>query len=306
MTGNMTMQSSTDTQHSFIAGTLYALAAFVTWGFLPAYWKLLYQVQSLEILAHRIFWSCIFVSIILLAKGQWMSIVRPLTDRRQCVGMLLSTVLISINWFLYIWAVNSAHMVEASLGYYINPLFSVVLGVLVFRERFGLWERVSLSLAAVGVLILTMSYGKVPWISLTLAVSFGLYGLSKKLTPVGSMAALGLETLLMSPLCLLYIGLRGYRGVGAFGAISWPVTLLLIVAGVVTALPLFWFAQAAKLIPLSRVGFIQYLAPSLMLLLGVLVYGESFTRAHLISFGCIWGALLIYSGSQMLLREQKQ
>ncbi len=214
------MKTSVDTQQSRIAGTLYALAAFIAWGFLPAYWKLLQQVSSPEILAHRIFWSFVFVSAILLAKGQWRSVLRPLADRRQCVGMLLSTILISVNWFLYIWAVNSAHIVEASLGYYINPLFCVFLGVVVFRERLGLWEALSIGLAAVGVVVLTVAYGKIPWISLALALSFGLYGLSKKLVPVGSLAALGLETLLVSPLCLLYLGLRGYRGVGAFGTIS--------------------------------------------------------------------------------------
>jgi chloramphenicol-sensitive protein RarD len=297
--------ASPDSSHAQLAGTLYALAAFLLWGVLPAYWKLLGHMPALEILSHRIFWSCVFVSAILLVKGQWLNVVRPLANPRQAVGMVCSTLLISLNWFLYIWAVNSAHMVEASMGYYINPLISVALGVLVFRERFGLWERIALGLATVGVLIVTVSYGRFPWISLTLAFSFGLYGLVKKLTPVGSLAALGLETLLMAPLCLFYIGLRGYRGVGAFGASSWQTTALLVFAGVVTALPLFWFAQAAKLIPLSRVGFLQYLAPSLMLLLGVLVYGEQFTRAHLLSFGCIWCALLIYSGSQAFSRKRR-
>ena len=300
------MEHSTTTEGSTVAGTLYALAAFIIWGLLPAYWKLLQQVPASEILAHRIFWSFVFVSAILLFKGQWTHILRPLADKRQRVGMLLSTVLISFNWFIYIWAVNSSHIVEASLGYYINPLFCVFLGVVVFRERLNGWEILSIGLAAVGVIFLTVKYGRIPWIALGLAFTFGLYGLAKKLVPVGPLAALGLETLLVSPLCLLYLGLRGYQGTGAFGTISLPVTLLLALAGVVTALPLLWFAQAAKRIPLSRVGFIQYLAPTIALLLGVLVYNEAFTRSHLISFGCIWCALLIYSASPILPRSSRR
>lgn len=296
------MAASTQSASSLLTGTLYALAAFSAWGFLPAYWKLLQQVPASEILVHRIFWSFIFVSLILVAKRQWRSILRPLADRRQRIGMLLSTLLISVNWFIYIWAVNSSQIVEASLGYYINPLFCVLLGVFIFQERLGAWDYVSLALATLGVLVLTLNYGRFPWIAIGLALTFGLYGLSKKLVAVGSLTALGLETLLVTPICLISMSIRGYRGTGAFGAISWRITLLLMLAGVVTALPLLWFAQAAKRIPLSRVGFAQYLAPSISLLLGVVVYGEAFTRAHLISFGCIWCALLIYSGSQW--REQ--
>jgi chloramphenicol-sensitive protein RarD len=284
-----------------VMGTLYALAAFTVWGLLPAYWKLLQRVPSPEILTHRIFWSFVFVSLILLIKNQWAMLFQPLMDKTQRVGILISTVLVSCNWFIYIWAVNSAHIVEASLGYYINPLFCVFLGIVVFRERLNAWEGVAFGLAAIGVIILTVRYGRIPWIALSLALTFGLYGLSKKLVPVGSLVALGLETLLVSPLCLLYMGTRAYQGTGAFGTISWRITFLLMLAGVVTALPLLWFAQAAKMIPLSRVGLIQYLAPTIALLLGVFVYQEPFTTSHLISFGCIWGALLVYSCSHMSL-----
>jgi chloramphenicol-sensitive protein RarD len=296
---NTPSTSSGSSHNAHLLGTLYALAAFIAWGLLPAYWKLLQQVASPEILAHRIFWSFVFVSVILLAKGRWKTLLHPLADKQQRLGILISTVLISANWFIYIWAVNSAHIVEASLGYYINPLFCVFLGVVVFKERLRFWEILSIGLAALGVIFLAFQYGRVPWIAISLTFTFGFYGLSKKLVQVGSLAALGLETLLVSPLCLLYMGIRAYHGHSAFGVVSWSVTLLLVLAGVVTALPLLWFAQSAKLIPLSRVGFIQYLAPSIALLLGVFVYGEPFTPTHAISFGCIWTALLIYSCSQM-------
>lgn len=292
------MNTLPTSQNATLLGTLYALAAFIAWGLLPAYWKLLQQVPSPEILVHRIFWSFVFVSVVLLAKGQWSILLRPLADKQQRLGILISTVLISSNWFIYIWAVNSEHIVEASLGYYINPLFCVFLGVVVFKERLSFLEVISIGLAAIGVIFLTLKHGRIPWIALSLTFTFGLYGLSKKLVPVGSLIALGLETLLVSPLCLLYMGVHAYNDTGAFGTISWRVTFLLVLAGVVTALPLLWFAQAAKLIPLSRVGFIQYLAPTIALLLGVLVYGEPFTSNHLFSFGCIWCALLLYSLSQ--------
>ena len=289
-----------------VSGTLYALAAFGMWGILPVYWKLLQQVPSPEILAHRIFWSFVFVSLVLLVRRQWGTMFQPLMDKKQRVSILISSVLISLNWFIYIWAVNSAHIVEASLGYYIQPLFYVFLGVVVFRERLNVWEGISFGLAIIGVIILTIKYGRFPWIAISLTLSLGSYGLCKKLVPVRSLTAVGLETLFISPLCLTYMGIRAYQGVGAFGTISWRITLLLILAGVVTALPLLWFAQATKMIPLSRVGFIQYLSPTITLLLGVFIYHEPFTSSHLISFGCIWCALVIYSCSHTPLLKRKQ
>jgi chloramphenicol-sensitive protein RarD len=284
-----------------IAGTLYALAAFIAWGLLPAYWKLLKQVPSPEILCHRIFWSFVFVSLVLLVKGQWGKIVRTLSVKRHCLAILLSTLLISVNWFVYIWAVNANHMVEASMGYYINPLFCVFLGVSVLRERVSFWQGIAFALALAGVLIMTVTYGRVPWIALSLTLTFGLYGLSKKLVTVDSLTALGLETMFVTPLCLLYLGNKHVQGTGAFGMISLSITMLLLFSGVVTALPLLWFAQATKKIPLSKVGFIQYVAPTLALLLGVFVYKEPFTRVHLLSFGCIWCALALYSLSNTAL-----
>jgi chloramphenicol-sensitive protein RarD len=192
------------------------------------------------------------------------------------------------------------------MGYYITPLFSVFLGLVVLHERLNFWQWIALALALIGVLFLTIKYGRIPWIAIVLTFTFGLYGLSKKIVPVGSLIGLGLETLLVAPICLGYIIFRHYQGKGSLGTISLKITILLIFSGVVTALPLLWFAQAAKKIPLSKVGFIQYLAPTLALLLGVFVYKESFTAVHLISFGCIWCALIIYSISHTALLKNLQ
>jgi chloramphenicol-sensitive protein RarD len=292
-----TMDTNNKRMNDHIIGTSYALAAFIAWGLLPAYWKLLQQIPLGEILAHRVFWSFVFVSGVLLLKGQWSALKHTISVRENRLPILLSAILISLNWSIYIWAVNSNQIVEASMGYYITPLFSVFLGLIVLHERLNFWQWIALIFALTGVLFLTVKYGRIPWIAVALTLTFGLYGLSKKLVPVDSLIALGLETLLISPLCLAYIAFKQHQGEGAFGRISLTITILLIFSGVVTAFPLLWFARAAKKIPLSKVGFIQYLAPTLALLLGVIIYKEPFTTSHLISFGCIWCALVLYSCS---------
>lgn len=280
-----------------VVGVLYGIAAFGVWGLLPAYWKLLKQVPPLEILSHRIVWSLVFVSLLLLAKGELGAAREALKSRKTRNSLFLSAALISVNWGTYVWAVNTNHIVETSLGYYISPLFSMLLGMLFFRERMNFWQYVAVALAFAGVAYLTIQYGKFPWIGLALALSFSLYGLLKKTVPVTSLKALGLETLLISPICLAFLGYLQFQQKSALGHAALSTQALLILGGMVTSLPLLWFAQSAKMIPLSQLGFLQYLAPSLALLLGVFVYGEAFTRAHAVSFGCIWCALLLYSFS---------
>jgi chloramphenicol-sensitive protein RarD len=289
-----------------LIGTWYAFAAFTSWGLLPLYWKLLQHVPSAEILAHRIFWSFVVVSGLLSLKGQWDGFKETMAVKKNRIPMLVGTLLLSINWFVYIWAVNANHIVEASMGYYMNPLFSVFLGVVVLHEHLNRWQWVALGLAATGVLIMAGTYGKFPWIAITLALTFGLYGLSKKMVAVDSLIGLCLETAMITPLCLGYIVFKQAQGLGAFGTISPTITLLLILSGIVTAFPLLWFAQAAKKIPLSKVGFIQYLAPTISLMIGVLIFHEPFTRVHLISFGCIWSALILYSLSHTSLLKSGQ
>ena len=292
--------------HNNIIGTLYALGAFVAWGLLPVYWKLLQQIPALEILAHRIFWSFVFSAVLLCMKGQWGALKLSMSSWSNRIAMIFSALVISANWFIYIWAVNSNHIIDSSLGYYINPLLSILLGVVVLRERMNFWQYVAVLLAAIGVIILTVHYGQVPWIGLALAVTFSTYGLLKKLVHIDSLTGLSLETLFVSPLCVGYIFVKYFQGTGAFGRVSLPLTLLLAFGGVVTAIPLLWFAQAAKMIPLSRVGFVQYISPTISLLLGVFLYHEVFTRIHLISFGCIWVALALYTVSQTPFMKRLQ
>lgn len=292
-------------------GIAYAVLAYAAWGMLPLYWKYLERVPAFEILAHRIFWSFLFVLALLLLYRRGTLFKEALCNMRIALPAFLASLLISANWFIYIWAVNNGHVIESSLGYYINPLLSVGLGVLVLKERLTRWQIVALSLAGVGVLILTLQYGKVPWIAFSLAVTFGLYGLVKKQAQTEAMVGLALETFFVAPLALIYIVFLEAKGAGAIGFVSAAEMGLLLGAGVVTAFPLLWFAKGARTVPLSMLGFIQYLSPTITLAIGVFVFKEAFTAVHTISFAFIWCALLLYSlsytnlGHHLSHREDK-
>jgi chloramphenicol-sensitive protein RarD len=275
-------------------GVIYTTVAFVAWGVLPFYWKILDFVPAVQILAHRIIWSFVFISIILVIRKK----VLPAKTAMQVEGrkrLLLPSILIGINWFTYVYAVNSDRLVEASMGYYINPLLSVILGIVVLKERLNMLQIVAFLIACTGVLYLTIDYGKFPWIAVLLACAFALYGLFKKTTKVEPMPGLMLETLYLSPIALGIIFYGMIMGRGALFRISIGTDLFLIVAGVVTVMPLYWFAEGARRIPLSSVGFLQYIAPTLMLFIGIFVFREPFTGAHLVSFGLVWLALALYS-----------
>ena len=280
-------------------GILSAVVAYLMWGFLPIYWKLLRQAEALEILSHRIFWSLFFLAVFLLLTGR-NSIFRAelrvlVQDRRRVCGVLVSTVLITLNWLIYIWAVNDSRIVETSLGYYINPLVNVLLGVALLKERLSTKQYLAVALAAAGVLNLTLNFGAFPWVALSLAVSFGLYGLCKKLLGLSPITGITLETLLISPVALIYLFSLEVQNAGTFGwANPWP-TALFIGAGIVTAVPMVLFANAANQLPLSLLGFIQYLSPTIALLTGVFLYHEPFTHMHALSFGLIWLALALFS-----------
>ncbi len=284
---------------SSTTGFTYGIAAYTLWGFLPLYWKLLNEIPSLEILAHRILWSFVFVLAIVYFEGNIHKCKQVFMDRTSVIRIIYATLLISVNWGLYIWAINSNHVVEASMGYYMNPLVVVFLGVWVLKEKLSIYQIISLVLAAIGVFIITIKYGQFPWISLILAVSFALYGLMKKMIPVGSTVGLLIETAMLMPLTLGYIAFKQFNGMGALGSVSTVTTLILIGSGVATALPLLWFAKAAKRIPLSSMGFLQYISPTISLLLGIFVFKEQFTTTHFFSFGLIWAGLFVYSVSQM-------
>ncbi|KKM10687.1 transporter [Clostridiales bacterium PH28_bin88] len=278
-------------------GLCYGTLAFTAWGFLPLYWKLLATIPAEEILAHRILWSFVFVSGILFYSGNWNNLKQVLKNRNNLLTIFLCSVFISINWFTYIWAINSRHVVEASMGYYINPLFVVFLGITVLKEKITFWQTIALIIAATGVVIITVQYGKVPWIALVLATSFGIYGLLKKVLKVDSVLGLALETAFITPAALAFILLKQMSGTGAIGVVSLSTTTLLMGSGVATATPLLWFARGAQRIELSSIGFLQYISPTISLLLGVFVFKEAFTRVHLFSFGFIWAALMVYSWS---------
>lgn len=275
-------------------GVVYTAVAFFAWGILPFYWKALESVPAIEILVHRIIWSFVFTSIILIIRKR-MFLRRLLMDAKSRRALILTGMLIGVNWFTYVYAVNSARIIEASMGYYINPLLSVFLGIVILKERLNLLQIIAFLLACGGVLYLTIDYGRFPWIALLLACAFGLYGLLKKTTKIESMSGLMIETMLLSPIALGILLFQALRGNIAILNVSRGTDLLLILAGVVTVLPLYWFAQGAKRIPLSSVGFLQYIAPTLMLVIGIFVYNETFTIAHLVSFGLIWIALVLYS-----------
>ncbi|MDN4523145.1 EamA family transporter RarD [Fictibacillus fluitans] len=289
-------------QNEQTAGIWYAALSYLMWGFLPLYWKPLQSASSGDVLAHRIIWSFAFMLLIIVfmkrTSGFTGNLRRLFLDKKNFFAVLASSLLISANWLIYIWAVNSNHVVEASLGYYINPLISVLLGIIVLKEKLNAWQVVSFVVALAGVGLLTFQYGRFPWVALSLALSFGLYGLAKKVGSFDSVTGLTYETMFVTPLALVYIFFAQQRGTEAFAAQSSTVTLLLMGAGVVTAIPLLCFAQAAKRISLSMIGFLQYIAPTIMLILGVFLYHEEFSRTRLFSFVLIWLALIIFSFSK--------
>lgn len=281
------------------AGLAAAVGAYLLWGTLPIYWKLLSAVPAMEVLAHRILWSCVFLFALLLAK-QSMSLFRRelkelMARPRQSLALFAASLLISSNWLVYIWAVQNGRIVESSLGYYINPLVSIVLGMIFLHERLTTAQAIACLLALGGVLQMAWHFGSIPWISLFLAVSFGLYGLCKKLLRVGSISGIALETLVVAPLALLYLGQLIQQDRCAFVAGETTTALLCIGTGAITATPLILFASGVKQLPLKVIGFIQYLSPTLSLLLGIFLYHEPFQTAHFISFSLIWSALLVAS-----------
>ena len=292
---------------SSLTGVIYGLVAYTAWGFLPLYWKLLNVIPSTQILAHRIVWSFFFILALLFYQGKGLVLKETIMDRKAMVRIAISSIIITINWGMYIWAVNSGHVIEASMGYYINPLIVVLLGLLVLKEKLNTWQIVSLSFAALGVIIMTVQYGKIPWVALILALSFALYGLAKKIIKVGSLVSLTLETMIIMPFALGFILFKQGQGTGAIGTISVNTTILLLLSGVATATPLLWFAKGARRIPLSTMGFLQYISPTISLILGILVFKETFTSVHLISFGFIWLGLIVYSLSQIgMLKNNKE
>ena len=277
------------------AGLLYGLAAYLCWGFMPLYFKLLDHVSALEIVGHRIVWSLVFLAALVALWRRWGAIRAAVTTRRVLLTLLLTSVLIAVNWLTYIYAVVSGHVLAGSLGYYLNPLVNVLLGVVILKERLSRAQLFAVLLAGAGVAVLATGAGRDLWISLTLAASFGLYGFLRKVAPVDSLEGLSVETALLAPLALGWILWLGRQGAGGLGHYDLGTDALLVFGGAVTAIPLLLFTAAARRLPYSTLGFLQYLAPSLQFLLAVLVFGEALTTAHIICFGAIWTALAIFT-----------
>lgn len=287
-------------------GLLYGLAAFGTWGFVAVYFKAVDQVPALELLAHRISWSVPVLLLLLLWRRQVGATREALRSTRVRWTLVASTLLVSINWFTFIYAVVSSNILQASLGYYINPLVNVLLGFLFLGERLRRPQQLAVLLATLGVAAMAVVGGVMPWLSLLLAFSFGSYGLLRKKVAIGALGGLLVETLLVLPLTggyLLWLAARGESGFGQHGL---GVDLLLLGGGVITAVPLLWFNEAARRLRYATVGFLQYIAPSLQFLVAVAFFGELFTPAHAVGFGCIWVALALYSVDSWRQGQQRR
>lgn len=274
-------------------GILYSVTVYVLWGFFPIYWKLLHHVPALQLLGHRIAWSFLMLLGVILITRQWNEFRATLNTRTFRI-YLIAALLIGVNWLTYVWAVNAGFIVETSLGYFINPLLSVLMGVLFLRERLRPMQLMPVALAAMGVAYLTFAYGQLPWIALLLAFTFGFYGLVKKLAPLGSLFGLTLETGILFLPAFVYLGIVESNNTAAFLHSGITSDLLMIGAGLVTTIPLLMFASAAKLIPLSMIGVLQYIAPTIQFLIGVFIYKETFDKSRLIGFSIVWLALIIF------------
>jgi chloramphenicol-sensitive protein RarD len=281
------------------AGMLYAALAYIAWGLFPLYFKRLSDVDAIEVIAHRTLWSMVFVALLLTALRRWAWLGPVLRSPRLLGTCAASALLLSTNWLVYVWAVQHGHVVEASLGYFINPLVNVMLGFVFLRERLRPVQWLAIGLAAAGVLWLTVAAGRLPWIALMLAVSFGVYGLMRKTAHLGALEGLSLETLILSPFAAAALLWWTSQGTSAFAAgdaarIGW-----LLLAGPLTAVPLLLFAAGARRITLTTLGLVQYLSPTIQFLLGVWLYHEPLAGARLVGFALIWSALAVYSAESL-------
>jgi len=276
-------------------GVIYGLAAYLCWGFFPLYFKSVKLVPPLEMVSHRIVWSLAFLLLLITWKRSWRSMMELLTLPKSLAVLVATTLLIATNWLVFIYAISIGEVLQSSLGYFINPLVSVLLGFVFLRERLERPQWISLALAACGVVYLAVQYGRMPWIALILALSFGLYGLIRKALHVEPLVGLTVETLLLAPFALFYLLRLHQDGTGIFLAHSAQLDLLIPMSGVVTAIPLLLFAAAAKKLRLATIGFLQYITPTMHFLLAITVFGETFTHTHLISFLFIWSGLALYS-----------
>lgn len=290
------------------AGLVYALGAYLAWGVIPAYFKLLAHVPPIVVLANRIVWSLAFLVVLLTFQRKWGEVRAAVTRRRTLAVLMCSTGMIAVNWFVFLWAITNGHILQASLGYFINPLVNVLLGVAILRERLRPGQIAGLLLATAGVVVMTISTGGVPWVALSLAFSFAFYGLLRKIAPVGPVAGLSIETATLFPVALLIatgmIPISGH--VFPTASFSRGTISLLVSSGVITAIPLLLFAAGARRLRLATMGFLQYVSPTCQLLLAVLVYDEPFSSRQLLSFALIWTGLAAYTLESIFNRRESR
>lgn len=277
------------------AGVVYATLAFVWWGLFPLYFRIVTTVPAPEILAHRVLWCLLFLAALLTARGQWGWLRPVLRQPKVLAAFVASALLIGANWLAYIWAVMQGHVLEASLGYFITPLVNVLLGMTLLHERLRRAQWVALAIAACGVLWLTVQAGRPPWIALSLAVTFGGYGLMRKIAVLGALEGLTLETLLLAPVAVLTLGLAAMHGNSSFPAPDALTNVWIIALGPITAVPLLLFAAGARRLSMATLGIVQYLGPSIQVVVGIWVFDEAFPMERFIGFACIWAALIVYS-----------
>jgi len=286
-------------------GVLLALGAYTMWGIAPIYFKTITFVPALEILSHRVIWSFFFLAIIIHFSHQWRNVVSIFQSKSKMLYLIATAFLVGGNWLIFIWAVNSNHMLDASLGYYINPLINVVFGMLFLGERLRKLQWFAVTLAAIGVAIQIAVFGSIPIVAFALATTFAFYGLLRKKVSVNGQTGLFIETLVLMPVALIYLGWFADSATSSMANNDLNLNLLLISAGIVTTLPLLCFTGAATKLKLSTLGFFQYIGPSFMFLLAVLVYGEAFSADKAITFAFIWGALVIFSFDGLILGRKR-
>jgi len=290
---------------NYIQGLTYASLAFVIWGFLPLYWKMVNAINPYQIFAQRVVWSLLFILIILGIKGGMKAFKEIISSSKNWLYILGPAFILSVNWFVYIWAVNNNYVIESSLGYFINPIFLTVFGAIFFKERFTGLQKIGMVFAISGVIIKTILYGQIPYIALTLAISFAIYGLMKKKSPFNSLNGLGFETLIISIPAFVYLLFVETKGIGITGNLPWHFWLLIAFSGIITATPLIFYSEGTKRLALSVIGFLQYIAPTIMLILGIFVFREPFDIISLIPFVFIWTGLGFFIYSQYKFLSQK-
>jgi chloramphenicol-sensitive protein RarD len=300
----MTDTAAPPPERSFRSGLAWGLAAYGSWGLFPIYFKAVAAVPALEVLAHRIVWSVVVLAVVLTVQRRWREVAAAVTDPRTLGVLGVTALLIGGNWYLFIWAVTTGHLLQASLGYFINPLVNVLLGVVFLGERLSRAGCAAVVLAGLGVGWLALGGDSVPWVAIVLALSFAFYALIRKTAEVKPVPGLAVETALLAPVALAFLAATASSGGLYFGTGSWRLDLLLAAAGLITALPLLWFNMAARSLPLSTLGFLQYLSPTGQFLLAVVAYGEPLTADRLGAFAWIWVALVIFTADQLRTRAR--